>query len=73
VELLKGVSLGWALALPANTILSWNNWPVKNTLAYYENLQITAVNFYNIGPRGNVTVFSALIMNFRTKLEYLLE
>ncbi len=38
VENLKGVSLRWAPALPANIRLGWKGFPGANTLAYYENL-----------------------------------
>ncbi len=37
VEHLKGVSLGWASTLPANTIQSWRGLQGANTLTYYEN------------------------------------
>jgi hypothetical protein len=37
MEHLKGVSLGQAPAILANTILSWKGLPWTNTLAYYEN------------------------------------
>jgi hypothetical protein len=37
VEHLKGASLVWAPALPANIGLGWKDFPGTNTLAYYEN------------------------------------
>jgi hypothetical protein len=46
VEQLKGVSLGKTLALPANIRLGWKGLPRTNTLAYYENLQITPVKSF---------------------------
>jgi len=36
VEHLKGASLGYALALPANIRLGWKGLPGTNALAYYE-------------------------------------
>ncbi len=35
---------GRLLALPTNTGLGWKGLPRANTLAYYENLEITAIN-----------------------------
>jgi hypothetical protein len=37
VEHLKGASLGYAPALPANIRLGWKSLPGTNALAYYEN------------------------------------
>ncbi len=37
VDHLKGASLGWAPALPANIKQGWKGLPRTNTLAYYEN------------------------------------
>ncbi len=39
------------LALPTNIRQGWQYLPETNTLAYYENQQITNKFFYNIGPR----------------------
>jgi hypothetical protein len=38
VENQKGASLGLSPALPTNSRLSWKGLPVKNTLAYNENM-----------------------------------
>jgi hypothetical protein len=51
---LKGASLAWALALPANNRLGWKGLPRTNTLVYYEKLQITAVKSF-IGLASVVT------------------
>ncbi len=52
VEHLKGVSLGKALALSANTKLSWKGLRGTNTLASLQKLvTYYHIKFYNIGPR----------------------
>jgi hypothetical protein len=43
LEHLKGASLGYAPALPTNIRLGWRSLPGTNTLAYYEDPQITDV------------------------------
>ncbi len=43
MEHLKSAALGEASDLPANIRLGWRGLPVTNTLAYYKNLQITAI------------------------------
>jgi hypothetical protein len=51
VEHLKGSSIGQAPVLPTSIRLSWKGLPGTNTLAYYENLQITDVKFFiTLGP-----------------------
>jgi len=49
-------TLGLAPTLPITIRLGWKGLPETNTLAYYENPEITAVNsrkkFYRIGPAG---------------------
>ncbi len=44
--------LGYALALPANIKLSWKGLPGTNTLAYYENPQITTVKSFIVQAPG---------------------
>ncbi len=52
VEHLKGASLGYAPALPKNIGLGCKGLEGINTLAYYENPQITAVkSFIGLAPR----------------------
>ncbi len=49
---LKGASFGQAAALPANIIPDWKGLPRTNTQAYYENLEITAVeSIIGLAPR----------------------
>jgi hypothetical protein len=48
VEHLKGASIIYALALSANIRHGWKNLPGTNTLAYYENPQITLVPGDNV-------------------------
>ncbi len=51
VEHLKGASLGYALAIPANIRLGWKGLPGTNTLAYYERVstgpRTSKKSFYN--------------------------
>jgi hypothetical protein len=58
VEHLKGASLALALSLPANIrLLGQKGLPGTNALAYYKNLQITAVkSFFYIGPWWSLVV-----------------
>ncbi len=42
----RRVFVGEALAIPANTRLGWKGLPGTDTLAYYENLLITAVKSF---------------------------
>ncbi len=52
-EHLKGVSLGWAPDIAANTILFGKGLQGMNTLAYYENfVTYDRKKFYYIGPRS---------------------
>jgi hypothetical protein len=50
VEHLKGA----APTLPANIRLGWKGLPRKNTLAYNENLQITATNSFIAQASGRL-------------------
>ncbi len=52
VEHLKCSSLRKALALPANIRLGWKGLPGTNTLAYYENPQITTVKSFIVQATG---------------------
>jgi hypothetical protein len=46
VEHLKGASLGWAPALPANNRQGWKGLPGTNAVASYENTYTTAVKSF---------------------------
>ncbi len=47
----KDASLGYAPALPTNISLGWKGLPGTNTLANYENPQITALkSFIGLAP-----------------------
>ncbi len=51
VELLKGASLGKAMALMANIGLGWKGLPGINTPAYHESSKITDKQcFITLGP-----------------------
>jgi hypothetical protein len=50
---MKGALLRQALALHANIQLGWKGLPGTNTLAYNENLQITAVKVLYYRPPDN--------------------
>ena len=52
VENMKGVSLGKALALPANIRLGWKGLPGTNTLAYYQKAYLTAVKSFITSATG---------------------
>jgi hypothetical protein len=43
VEHLKGASLGWTPAFPANIRLGWKSLPGTNAQTYYENSKLTAI------------------------------
>ncbi len=49
---LKDALVGYALALPSNIKLGWKGLPETNTLAYYENPQITAVKSFIVQAPG---------------------
>ncbi len=51
MEHLEGASLRYALALLTKIKLDWKAWKGRNTLAYYEHLQITVVKkFITLEP-----------------------
>jgi hypothetical protein len=53
VEHLKGASLGYASALPANIRLGWKGLPGTNALAYYEKAYLTSVkSFITLAPEN---------------------
>jgi hypothetical protein len=55
IEHLKGALLMYSPALSKNIRLGWKGLPVKNTLAYYEHLQITTVkSFITLGTGPTV-------------------
>ncbi len=45
---------GWLLASPTNIRLGWKNLPETNTLAYYENLSITAAKSFIVQGPGSM-------------------
>ena len=61
MEHLKCRPIGLTLALSSNIRLGWKALPGTNTLAYYENSQITAVkSFLTLAP--GVSIFNLSIM-----------
>jgi hypothetical protein len=52
IEHLKGDLLIYSPALSINIRLGWKVLPVKNTLAYYEHLQITTVKSFIASGSG---------------------
>jgi hypothetical protein len=64
VEHLKGVLLEKSLALPANIRLGWRGLPGTNTLAYYENPEITVEKSLIVLTPGACTIklFTAVIV-----------
>jgi hypothetical protein len=54
-HLLAAPLLGRLLALPTNITLGWISLPRTNTLAYYENVYLTAVkSFIALSPGGRL-------------------
>jgi hypothetical protein len=56
-------TLGWAPALPVNTRLRLKGLPGTNTLAYYENLQITAVKSLTVQAPGVILTSNWISIN----------
>ncbi len=54
---MKGASLRYAPALPANIRLGWKGLPGTNALAYYEKSSLTAVKSFIICATGGTTTF----------------
>jgi hypothetical protein len=52
---MKGASLGWALALPANIRLGWKGLPEKNTSLLQKSINYGCKTFYSIGPLYDLT------------------
>ncbi len=62
--------LGRLLALPANIGLGWKGLPRTNTLAYYENLEITAVKSFRGLARGRNFYHTSCAKNCDNKYGY---
>ncbi len=64
MEHLKGVLLEKSLALPTNIRLGWRGLPGTNTLAYYENPEITVVKSLIVLTPGAcvIKLFTAVIV-----------
>ncbi len=62
--------LGRLLALPTNNRLSWKGLPGTNTLAYYKNARLTAVNrFITLAPDMQQVTFKKF-WGFMQKTSY---
>jgi hypothetical protein len=59
---------GGLLASPTNICSCWKGLPGTNTLAYYENSQITSVKSFKVPAPGSNPM--KLFTIFRNKLEY---
>ncbi len=67
MEYLKGASLGYALALPANIRIGWKGLPGTNTLANYKHSKITIVkSFITLGSFVKVAVEGRFTCGFAT-------
>jgi hypothetical protein len=70
VEHLKGALLGQAQALPANIRIGLKGLPGTNTLAYYENLLITAVKSLIVHAPGKFVYLTLKVSKFECCFSY---